>query len=240
MAEKPEKGKCAKCGSENIIFYDDGFGRCLDCGRTFQWKDQEQEPQPQQSKPERSQSAQQQPKRQAPSPTQKSQTSSRTQQPSNKPQQKQSAKKSQTPRQQPTSSRSSSGKSPKSSSQSRSTSRKSNINSKSKKKSKLSKGFLYLTTIGFIVMIVGYILMSVTMMGFDLDPDTVNLLIGMFTMFSYTGVLLIGLGLVYGAVTADSLDKKIRAWMLIAMAILLGLFLSFNMVLSTVTSFGGL
>jgi hypothetical protein len=35
--KKPKKGKCKDCGSKNLQFYDDGTGRCPNCGRTFQW-----------------------------------------------------------------------------------------------------------------------------------------------------------------------------------------------------------
>ncbi|GEM_PF-4098355 len=35
--KKPTKGKCKECGSTNLEFYDDGSGKCLDCGRTFWW-----------------------------------------------------------------------------------------------------------------------------------------------------------------------------------------------------------
>lgn len=39
VAKKPRKGKCKDCGSKNLQFYDDGTGRCPNCGRTFQWHD---------------------------------------------------------------------------------------------------------------------------------------------------------------------------------------------------------
>jgi predicted RNA-binding Zn-ribbon protein involved in translation (DUF1610 family) len=34
---KPKKGVCSKCDSKNLRFYDDGSGRCSDCGREFEW-----------------------------------------------------------------------------------------------------------------------------------------------------------------------------------------------------------
>jgi predicted RNA-binding Zn-ribbon protein involved in translation (DUF1610 family) len=32
---KPVKGRCTSCGSRNLRFFDDGSGRCADCGRGF-------------------------------------------------------------------------------------------------------------------------------------------------------------------------------------------------------------
>ncbi len=34
---KPKKGICSKCNSKNLRFYDDGSGRCGNCGREFRW-----------------------------------------------------------------------------------------------------------------------------------------------------------------------------------------------------------
>jgi DNA-directed RNA polymerase subunit RPC12/RpoP len=34
---KPRKGICSKCNSRSLRFYDDGSGRCSDCGRQFRW-----------------------------------------------------------------------------------------------------------------------------------------------------------------------------------------------------------
>lgn len=34
---KPRKGVCSSCGSRNIRFFDDGTGRCTNCGREFHW-----------------------------------------------------------------------------------------------------------------------------------------------------------------------------------------------------------
>ena len=36
-AVKPKKGVCSKCDSKNLRLYDDGSGRCSDCGREFRW-----------------------------------------------------------------------------------------------------------------------------------------------------------------------------------------------------------
>jgi len=35
--EKPTGGICGQCNSRNLRFYDNGWGKCLDCGRKFQW-----------------------------------------------------------------------------------------------------------------------------------------------------------------------------------------------------------
>jgi hypothetical protein len=39
---KPEKGMCSQCGSEELVFDDDGWGRCLACGHRFLWSTKEQ------------------------------------------------------------------------------------------------------------------------------------------------------------------------------------------------------
>lgn len=36
--EKPTEGICAKCGSSKLSFFDDGTGKCNNCGRIFNWK----------------------------------------------------------------------------------------------------------------------------------------------------------------------------------------------------------
>ncbi|MEM3444650.1 MAG: FlaD/FlaE family flagellar protein [Thermoplasmata archaeon] len=36
--EKPTEGICAKCGSTKLSFFDDGTGKCNNCGRVFNWK----------------------------------------------------------------------------------------------------------------------------------------------------------------------------------------------------------
>jgi uncharacterized membrane protein len=34
---KPTSGKCSVCNQNNLIFFDNGMGKCLFCGRTFDW-----------------------------------------------------------------------------------------------------------------------------------------------------------------------------------------------------------
>src|SRR5207253_10362546 len=36
--EKPASGICGVCRSRRIVFEDDGWGRCEDCGSTFRWR----------------------------------------------------------------------------------------------------------------------------------------------------------------------------------------------------------
>ena len=34
---KPTEGICGACGSRNLEFHDNGWGKCLECDRVFQW-----------------------------------------------------------------------------------------------------------------------------------------------------------------------------------------------------------
>lgn len=36
--KRPVPGVCGGCGSDALLFYDDGWGRCSKCGRTFRWR----------------------------------------------------------------------------------------------------------------------------------------------------------------------------------------------------------
>ena len=36
--QKPTQGVCGVCESHRLHFYDNGWGRCLDCGGTFRWR----------------------------------------------------------------------------------------------------------------------------------------------------------------------------------------------------------
>ena len=36
--EKPSSGICGVCRSRRVVFEDDGWGRCEDCGSTFRWR----------------------------------------------------------------------------------------------------------------------------------------------------------------------------------------------------------
>ena len=35
---KPAQGVCGKCGKNRLEFFDDGWGRCPDCGNVFRWR----------------------------------------------------------------------------------------------------------------------------------------------------------------------------------------------------------
>ncbi|MCX8173137.1 MAG: zinc-ribbon domain-containing protein [Thermoplasmata archaeon] len=52
VPEKPTEGICAKCGSSKLSFFDDGTGKCNNCGRIFNWRAAITQPQlPQQPMP---------------------------------------------------------------------------------------------------------------------------------------------------------------------------------------------
>ncbi len=36
--ERPARGVCGVCGSGHLTFYEDGWGRCSDCGGDFRWR----------------------------------------------------------------------------------------------------------------------------------------------------------------------------------------------------------
>ncbi len=36
--ERPASGLCGACRSDHLTFYEDGWGRCLDCGTEFRWR----------------------------------------------------------------------------------------------------------------------------------------------------------------------------------------------------------
>ncbi len=96
---------------------------------------------------------------------------------------------------------------------------------------KPKKGFLSICTAGIILLIVGYVMIFMLTAdaagGGDIlegNPEFINIAL----MLNSVGVLVLSLGLIYGATNADHLDSQIRAWMLIAMALILSLFLSFG------------
>lgn len=35
---RPAHGRCGACGSDHLTFYEDGWGRCTDCGGEFRWR----------------------------------------------------------------------------------------------------------------------------------------------------------------------------------------------------------
>ncbi len=36
--KRPEPGVCGACGSDQLLFYEDGWGRCGKCGSSFRWR----------------------------------------------------------------------------------------------------------------------------------------------------------------------------------------------------------
>ncbi len=188
MVDKPSEGKCSECGSENLQFFDDGSGKCPDCGRTFTWASQPQQTQTQPS----------------------------TQQTTAQPQRTQAPQQSKT--------------------QKSSSNKKTIRRKKSSSKKKKNKIFLWISAAGFIMLAIGYgLIFSIqSAIAFETTIDNANGLMLIGQMLNYIGIIVVGLGLTYGAATAEYLDAKVRAWMLAAMAILLGLFLTFGMFSSSI------
>ncbi|MFO8110345.1 MAG: hypothetical protein R6U17_07500 [Thermoplasmata archaeon] len=91
--------------------------------------------------------------------------------------------------------------------------------------------------IGFFLLIAGYSLMFSMHAASDWAEDPIEFASTM-VIFSLllinVGIVIVGLGLVLGAVKADHLSEDIRAWMFMAMAILLGVFLGLGNFLSIV------
>ncbi len=98
---------------------------------------------------------------------------------------------------------------------------------------KPKRGFVWLGVIGIIMVIVGYsILFSIIMDSAPVedpeDSQEESRLTYPALLLTYVGVMILCLGMFYGAATATHLDDQIRAWLIISMAILMGLFLSFG------------
>jgi len=212
MVEKPTEGKCSECGSENLIFHDDGTGRCPDCGRVFRWSQEPQgtqKPEPRREEIPRQTDNQYNESGQAPV---KERTTS-----------------------QPTSERrnvSATGASVGRVSKSKRNGFHPSNKPKSAERKKEKKGFLYISAVGFILLMVGYGMFYGinAMSGFIEEPiQNMSAFRSLSMMLNYIGIILVGLGLVWGAATADHLDDKVRSWMLAAMAILLGLFLGLGL-----------
>jgi|GEM_PF-2984161 len=201
MVEKPTEGKCSVCGSENLIFNEDGSGRCQDCGRVFRWASEEEisRDEPVEDKTEEEVFEIEEKEDSEPA-----------------------------------------GKTVKGVSAT-ATPRKSDRISKSKRngfhptnkprstqKKEIKKGFIWIALTGFILLMAGYgIFYGITsaeeFIGEPIEYN--NAFRALSFMMNYIGIVLIGLGLTYGALTADHLEDRVRSWMLAAMAILMGLFL---------------
>ncbi len=89
-------------------------------------------------------------------------------------------------------------------------------------------GFIKILIVGFLLLIAGFSLMFSMHAMEDVveEPIEFTSTLVIFSLFFVNiGIVIIGLGLVMGAVKAEHMDEEIRAWMLMAMAVLLGVFL---------------
>lgn len=87
--------------------------------------------------------------------------------------------------------------------------------------------FLIISVLGMVVMMLGYGLLFSVAAENDM-AESISTPAYIAYMLTHLGVIILGLGLLYGAATAEHLDANIRAWMLLAMAILLAAFLTFG------------
>lgn len=202
MVEKPEEGICSRCDSENLEFYDDGSGRCLDCGRAFRWASKEELSQ-QKSDVDRS--------------AQTEQTTSTSERPPD------STRRSQ-PQQM-------SGSQTTGVSRTNGTAPSRNGYTPSQKTGAIEepkgRGFLWLGVVGLVLMMVGYVLASLFTMEVGLEEHR-EIIRGSYLLLTSVGVLMAGLGmLVFGSV-ADHLDEHIRKGLIMAAALLIALYLGFG------------
>lgn len=89
-------------------------------------------------------------------------------------------------------------------------------------------GYVNILIIGFLLLIAGYSLLFSMHAVSEWSEEPVryaSTMIIFSLLFINVGIVIIGLGLVLGAVRAEHLGEEIRAWMFMAMAILLGVFL---------------
>ncbi len=194
MVEKPKEGICFHCGSEDLVFKDDGTGRCKDCHRIFNWDslfsiEEFEEEGENQFEEEIFQSHW------------KEFEDVGDDIQSNRDPRTPSKRIGFNPSRMPAT------------------------------RKKPNKGFLWISIIGIIVMIMGYSMFFVVMADTASEgsiAENTPALPYFAIMLSYIGVLVLGIGMLYGAAMAEHLDDRIRAWMLIAMALLLGLFLTFG------------
>lgn len=213
MVEKPTEGKCSECGSEDLIFHDDGSGRCPDCGRVFRWVPEQEinEVEPAQEEvPDRPETTHEDPY---------VEETGLMDEETARPGSRITSEKT---------SAAASGSSVSRISRSKRNGFHPTNKPKSVDKKEVKKGFLWIAAVGFILLMVGYGMFYSMSAVSELGEEPIEDLLAfkyIAIMLNYVGVILVGLGLVYGAATADHLDDKVRSWMLAAMAILLGLFL---------------
>ncbi len=193
MVEKPTEGLCSRCDSESLEFYDDGSGRCLNCGRNFRWAD----------KGEISQESKVQ---ERPQTTREFQFETMA-----------TSEVSQQNRATPSISRTNG--------ESRTTSRgyTPDLENRTSKKSSGRKA-LWVGVVGFIFMIAGYVLLSLNMMEIGLE-EHIEIIRGLFVLFTSIGVLIAGTGLAVHGATADDLGDNVRLGLLLSAALLIGIYL---------------
>ncbi len=196
MVEKPEEGICFHCGSEDLVFKDDGTGRCKDCHRVFNW---DTLPSIGEFEEERGDRYAEQLSENHWKEFEDFQDDIPDTRDTRPPSKKIDFNPSRTPA------------------------------AASRKKPK--KGFLWIGITGIITMIIGYsmffLIMANTASGGGVAENTPALSY-IAIMLNCIGILLLGMGMFYGAAGAEHLDDRIRAWMFIAMAIILGLFITFG------------
>ncbi len=97
--------------------------------------------------------------------------------------------------------------------------------------------FVNILIIGFLLLIAGYSLMFSMHAATDWAEEPIEFastMVILSLLLINVGIVIVGLGLVLGAVKAEYLGEELRAWMLMAMAILLGVFLGLGNFLSLV------
>ncbi len=201
MVEKPTGGICSRCDSESLEFYDDGSGRCVNCGRTFRWASQEeiQKAREAQSEKQASTSSQQPQKGVAQAQSQQQNPQSQQQKPVSRPNgAKNRSKDSYTPSQ-----------------------------GIKIAKEPTGMGFLWMGVIGIVLMMVGYILFSFYAMEIGLEEHH-EIIRGLYLLLTSVGVLIAGMGmLVFGSI-ADHLDEHVRKGLVISSALLIALYLGLS------------
>lgn len=196
MVEKPEEGICSRCDSENLEFHDDGSGRCLNCGRSFRWVSKEDI---------------------SPKKGDLSDQSGQNQSDTTEPQHSEQVPEEKFPSKRVSGVSRTNGSI--SSRQGYTPSKKNSVVEKPK-----GKGFLWVGVLGIVLMMIGYIFISLYTMEIGLEEHH-KIIQGLYMLLTSVGVLLAGIGmLVFGSV-ADHLDEHVRKGLIISAAILIALYL---------------
>ncbi len=94
-------------------------------------------------------------------------------------------------------------------------------------------GFLKIINSGFILLILGFIVFYGVLAvnsPLDISRDDAETVLIFSQMIKYVGVVLVGMGLVIGAVKGEHLDDNIRGYMVVSMAVLLGITLGLSII----------